>query len=77
MPHNLETMVMATAAQSTLTTKIYSLCVFPTGGVVPEVTLIEADTDEEAICMAQETGTLATREVWDRHRLVAVLKAAH
>ena len=52
--------------------RIYSLCFFKDGFVVPEVQLIDARSDEEAIESARMNRGFTTREVWDRHRLVAV-----
>lgn len=51
----------------------YTLCFFGTGFVVPQVQLIEACSDTEAIDQARSTRQFTRREVWDRHRLVAVM----
>ena len=55
---------------------VYSLCFFRAGGVVPDVKLIEAASDEEAVESARGSLSFTTREVWDRHRLVAVIPPA-
>lgn len=54
--------------------RIYNICAFKAGCVVPEVSLLEAGSDEEALHVASSAFAFAVREVWDRHRLVAVLK---
>jgi IMP cyclohydrolase len=41
--------------------------------VVPDVALVEADSDEEAVEYARTSRSFTTREIWDRHRLVAVI----
>ena len=53
--------------------RIYSLCSFAQGVIVPDVRLIEAATDAEAIEIARDGRLFTTRELWDRHRLVAVI----
>ena len=52
---------------------VYSLCFFRDGFVVPDVQLIDAVSDEEAIELARVSRSFTTREVWERHRLVAVI----
>lgn len=56
--------------------RIYTLCVFREGLVVPEVSMIEAESDKQAIDLARATRLLTNRELWDRHRLVAVIPPA-
>ena len=57
-------------------THLYSACFFQSGCVVPDVKLIEATTDAEAVELALERRMFAVCEVWDRHRLVAVIPSA-
>jgi len=52
---------------------VYSLCFFRPGDIVPDVRLIEAASDDEAVESARENLLFTTREVWERHRLVAVI----
>jgi hypothetical protein len=51
--------------------RLYTLCLFPRGAVVPTVTLIEASSDKQAIELANRANPTIEREIWDRHRLVA------
>lgn len=53
--------------------RVYSICSFGSGSAAPAVRLIEAGSDAEAVELARLTCVFATREVWDRHRLVAVI----
>jgi hypothetical protein len=55
------------------TARVYSICFFDRGLVVPRVQLLEADTDEEAISAAQSMNRVLAWELWDRHRLVAAI----
>lgn len=55
--------------------RVYTVCFFTPGAVVPWVKLIDAGTDIEAIDIAQCMNPNAMREVWDRHRLVKVIPA--
>lgn len=57
--------------------RVYSLCLFSPGEVVPTVELIDAATDAEAIAVAGSNRQFKRRELWDRHRLVAVIPALH
>jgi hypothetical protein len=57
--------------------RIYSVCFFRDGFLVPDVKLIDASSDEEAIESARMNRSFTTREVWDRHRLVAVIPPGH
>jgi hypothetical protein len=57
--------------------RVYSLCLFNTGEVVPTVALIDAATDAEAIAIGSASQQFKRREIWDRHRLVAVIPAVH
>jgi len=54
-------------------TQVYSLCFFARDAVVPEVMLIDAATDMEALCEARDRRAFLTREVWQGHRLVGVI----
>jgi hypothetical protein len=58
------------AAQS----RIYTLCFFEAQSVVPQVILIDALGDAEALAEAGARRGFTTREVWDRHRLVGVIQ---
>ena len=58
------------AAQDAL--RIYSVCSFDRGIVVPRVQLLEAVTDEEAVSAARSMDRFKSRELWHRHRLIAV-----
>ena len=55
--------------------RIYRLCSFTPGAVVPRVELLGATCDEEALQVAGSIEITAERELWDRHRLVACLPA--
>lgn len=52
---------------------IYSVCFFDRNFVVPDVLLIEAANDEQALAEARAQRLFTTREVWNRHRLVGVI----
>jgi hypothetical protein len=54
--------------------RVYTLCSFDRGLVVPKVQLIDAVTDDEAVAFAGGSNLCSLREVWDRHRLVAVIQ---
>ena len=56
--------------------RLYRLCLFDRGAVVPRVQLISATGDEQAIALANGIDPTAEREIWDRHRLVAHLRPA-
>lgn len=56
--------------------RIYTLCSFDRGLVVPKLQLIDAVTDDEAIAFARSSHVCSLREVWDRHRLVAIIQPA-
>lgn len=51
--------------------RVYCICSFQGGALVPTVELIDAETDDEAVDVAHRRDLLTTREVWDHHRLVA------
>lgn len=51
--------------------RVYCICSFQPGAVVPTVELIDAGTDQDAIDVARMKNLLNTREVWEHHRLVA------
>jgi hypothetical protein len=53
------------------TLKVYLICLFERGAIVPEVRLVEAACDEDAISLAQAMHPSAEREVWDMDRRVA------
>ncbi|MFL6735091.1 MAG: hypothetical protein ACJ8EY_10395 [Sphingomicrobium sp.] len=53
--------------------RTYNLCFFLPGYVVPWVQLIDADTDEHALEVAESLNPSTARELWHRHRLVAVI----
>jgi hypothetical protein len=55
--------------------RIYRVCLFEPGAVVPKVQLMSATSDEQAIAQASTIDPSAEREVWDRHRLVAQIPA--
>ena len=55
--------------------RIYRVCLFEPGAVVPKVQLMSAANDEQAIALASGLEPSAEREVWDRHRLVAQIPA--
>jgi hypothetical protein len=55
--------------------RIYRVCLFEPGAVVPKVQLMSATSDEQAIALASTIDPSAEREVWDRHRLVAQIPA--
>jgi hypothetical protein len=53
--------------------RLYSLCFFERGWVVPKVEFLEAETDQDALLQASSMKPWMIREVWERHRLVRVL----
>ena len=55
--------------------RMYRICLFKPGAVVPSVELFSAHGDEQAIEFASSIDPSAEREVWDLHRLVAQLPA--
>jgi hypothetical protein len=55
---------------------VYSVCFFERSFIVPDLLLIDARTDDEALAEARTRRPFTTREVWDRHRLVAVIPPA-
>jgi hypothetical protein len=52
---------------------LYCVCYFEPHWVVPEVDLVDAETDDEAISVARNRRMFMMREVWEHHRLVAVI----
>lgn len=54
---------------------VYSVCFFDRDFVVPDVLLIEAENDDEALAQARGNRLFTRREVWNRHRLVGVIPA--
>ena len=63
-----------TAARDTA--RVYCICIFERSLEVPRVSLFDADTDAQAINAARSMCHFAECEIWDRHRLVAVIPAA-
>ena len=55
------------------TDRLYSVCFYGRGWIVPEMQFLEAATDDEADALAGSMRPWMTREIWDRHRLVRVL----
>ena len=53
--------------------RIYILCSFDRGLIVPRFELIDAATDDEALACARTRNMCNLRELWDGHRLVAAL----
>lgn len=56
--------------------RLYSICALDRGWVVPQVQFLEADDDREALLLANSIKPWMEREIWHRHRLVAVLPPA-
>ena len=56
--------------------RLYTACFFERGAIVPRVQLLAAKSDEEAIAKVGSSHMFMTRELWDRHRLVALLPAS-
>lgn len=56
--------------------RVYTLCFFDSQSVVPQVLLIDAFDDAEALEEARSRRAFVTREVWDRHRLVGIIQPA-
>jgi hypothetical protein len=56
--------------------RIYTVCSFEPGSVVPQVHLIDALNDGDALFEARARHAFMVREVWDRHRLVGVIQPA-
>jgi len=54
--------------------RVYSLCSFDPGSVVPTVELIDAETDADAVTVARSRKITMQREIWDHHRLVATIR---
>lgn len=52
---------------------VYSICFVDRNFVVPDVLIIEAESDEQALAQAEANRLFTTREVWSRHRLVGVI----
>lgn len=55
-------------------TRVYTLCSFEPNLIVPDVQLIEAVTDEEAVACAGARDLCSLKELWDDRRLVAVIQ---
>ena len=62
-------------ARRAMDPRIYRVCLFEPGAVVPKVQLMSATSDEQAVALASTIDPSAEREVWDRHRLVAQIPA--
>jgi hypothetical protein len=56
--------------------RLYSVCFFEKGWIVPDVHFLEAENDQEALDRARSIKPWMMREIWDRHRLVRVLPAS-
>lgn len=69
---HFEEIATETAPQS----RVYTLCFFDSHSVVPQVLLIDAFDDAEALEEARGRRAFVTREVWDRHRLVGIIQPA-
>lgn len=63
------------APASASATRVYSICLFDPGFVVPRVTLLEAQSDEAAINAAHEMNHGSGHELWDQDRLVVAVPA--
>lgn len=61
------------AAPAEAATRVYSVCLFGQHFIVPWVKLLDAASDEEAISEVRSMNRFTKRELWDRHRLVAVI----
>ena len=55
------------------TNRVYSVCFFGKGWIVPEVQFVEAATDKDASDLDGSMRPWMTREVWQSNRLVRVL----
>ena len=53
--------------------RLYTACFFEHEAIVPWVQLLAAESDEEAIAELRSSHVFMTRELWDRHRLVALI----
>ena len=53
--------------------RVYTACFFDPGVIVPRVSMLAAANDEEAIAAMRSSQIFKMRELWDRHRLVAVI----
>lgn len=57
----------------TKATRLYTLCLFGRDWTVPKIQFLEAGDDRDALALANSLQPWLEREIWDRHRLVAVL----
>ena len=55
-------------------TRVYTLLVYDDVVRTPWVTLLDADDDQQAIRKAHAHHPTKRRELWDKHRLVAVIE---
>lgn len=55
--------------------RVYCVCFFPTGAVVPEVKLVKAANDGDVIQQTKTKYPSGDLEIWDDHRLVANFRA--
>lgn len=55
--------------------RLYRICLFNPGAVVPRVQLVSAPDDQQVIALAAGIDPMLEREVWDRHRLVVQIPA--
>jgi len=52
---------------------VYSVCFFQAHRDSPDVELVDAEDDEEIVASTRHRRTCCRREIWEHHRLVAVL----
>lgn len=50
--------------------RIYRVCSFEKGAVIPRVELIKASSDAQAVEMARNLNSSPQCEIWEGHRLV-------
>ena len=62
------------AASADEEVRVYCLCFFDPGSVVPAVELLDAGSDVEAVALARNRRPAAAKELWDHHRLVARMR---
>jgi len=68
---------MVTMASAQPILRAYRLCSFSSQLGAPWIDLIDAADDEEALALARVRNVTMSRELWDRHRLVAALPAVY
>ena len=62
------------SAQPLSDLRVYTICHFDAGLLVPRVKLFDGASDEEAIAEARAINPWSRCEIWDRHRLVATIR---